>query len=231
MKSKLDASFSPGETAAVSGVLAIPFLIMAFANLFKWQWLDKMDHVIGQMAVDSRMGGRTDFFRVFTELGGVKFSVVFVIVIGLLLYFVSKKKELAVWYVFTAAVGAGVLNKTIKYIFRKPRPSFEHLVVQGGYSFPSGHAMGSTIMYGGLLVVLFYLVKSKGIRTLFALLFVGLILLIGISRIYLGVHYPSDIIGGYSLGSAWLYTSVDVFRHLKRSRGLSDYRFKQNTWR
>src|SRR5699024_3326183 len=126
-----------------------------------------------------------------------------------------------------AAVGAGVLNKTIKYIFRKPRPSFEHLVVQGGYSFPSGHAMGSTIMYGGLLVVLFYLVKSKGIRTLFALLFVGLILLIGISRIYLGVHYPSDIIGGYSLGSAWLYTSVDVFRHLKRSRGLSDYRFKQ----
>lgn len=218
MKDRLDSSFSPVKTAGIGGLIAVPFLVMALANLFKWEWLTKMDFVIGQAAVDLRSKAPTGFFRVLTEFGGPLYSIILLLIVCSVLFFMMKRKDLAIWYFVTVAFGAGVLNKTVKYLFRKPRPSFEHLVVQGGYSFPSGHAMGSIIIFGGLLFLIYKLTDQESLRWLLSFLIPVFILLIGISRIYLGVHYPSDIIGGYSLGGAWLFVSVEVFQHLRRGR-------------
>ena len=81
-----------------------------------------------------------------------------------------------------------------------PRPAIEHLVYAGGYSFPSGHAMGSMLIFGSLLIICYQRLHSKLLQFVTSMIFIILILVIGLSRIYLGVHYPSDILAGFVLG-------------------------------
>lgn len=185
---------------------------MAVSNLFHFQWLETADHAIGSAAVAIRNDFLTPVFRFFTLFGGTKFSVFFLAVVCLSLFF-FKRKDLAIWYGITAAFGAGILNQAVKYTFKKPRPEFEHLVSQGGYTFPSGHSMGSMIIYGGLLFLIFQLNKNLEKKQLLVLTggMAVFILLIGLSRIYLGVHFASDIIGGYSLGASALFAFIGIY--------------------
>lgn len=189
----------------IASVIAIiPFLIMAFSNIFQLEWLEKMDQSIGTAAVETRNGFLTPIARFFTTFGGTDFSILFLLVVCSLFFFVLNRKDLAVWYAFMVAVGAGLLNQAVKYTFKKPRPAFEHLVREGGYTFPSGHSMGSMIIYGGLFFLLLQWKRDLKRKRLLAAGFLLLILLIGLSRIYLGVHFASDVIGGYSLGASVL---------------------------
>lgn len=99
----------------------------------------------------------------------------------------------------------------IKLFFMRERPSLAHLVVETSYSFPSGHAAGSMILYGSLLFLLPAFVQ-RTLRTLLQLLMMFIIVSVGISRIYLGVHFPTDIIGGYLLSLSWLCLTYPVYR-------------------
>ena len=198
-----------------SVVAVLPFLILAVGNIFNQSWLDTMDQAIGQAAVNLRSDFLTPIFRMITIFGGTLFSIFLLVVVCSLFFFVLKKRDLAIWYGLTAAIGGGALNQIVKYAFQKPRPIFEHLVVQDGYTFPSGHAMGSIVVYGGLLFLLYRITKSQTLKTIFSIGIVVFILLIGLSRIYLGVHFASDIIGGYSLGGAALLASIGIYRILE----------------
>lgn len=112
------------------------------------------------------------------------------------------------------------MNQLVKFFFRRPRPTHvDHLIVQGGYSFPSGHAMGSIITYGALLFLIIRASKSWKPVIIASLTLIPLIGLIGISRVYLGVHYPSDIIGGYSLGLAVLSLSIGLYSASLQNKG------------
>ena len=102
------------------------------------------------------------------------------------------------------AIGAGALNQIAKLIFQRTRPTIEHLVLQDGYSFPSGHSMASLICYGGIVFLIFHLTQKNWIRWTACLFAILLIIMVGISRIYLGVHFPSDVLGGFCLAGSWL---------------------------
>ncbi|MMZ66269.1 putative undecaprenyl-diphosphatase YbjG [compost metagenome] len=104
-----------------------------------------------------------------------------------------------------------VLNTLIKEILQRERPSLQHLVEAGGYSFPSGHAMISMGFFGTIFAIWTIERKIRG-RSLFLPCALGvlLILLIGLSRVYLGVHFPTDIVGGYIAGIIWLVFTVPV---------------------
>lgn len=105
-------------------------------------------------------------------------------------------------------IGATVLNEALKVFFHRQRPSLIHLVQVSGLSYPSGHAMISFSFYG-LLICLLWLNLRKPVLRFFLISLIGiLILLIGISRIYLGVHYPSDVVAGFAAGSAWLVACI-----------------------
>lgn len=205
-----EASFSK-KTAQLSFILSIPFLIVAFANFFQWTWLNKIDTAIGQAIIQYRGQGLTTFFRYLTKMGNVGFSAMLIGIIVIVLFLMLKDKHISIWYLLTTAIGAGALNQIVKYLFQKDRPTVEHLIDQGGYSFPSGHAMGSIIIYGALLYIVFKLINNQVIKTLALVATVILVGLIGLSRVYLGVHFPSDIIGGYALGAAWLTLSIGLF--------------------
>lgn len=100
-------------------------------------------------------------------------------------------------------LAAAVLNLLLKSAFHRPRPQILQLVHESGYGFPSGHAMLAVACYGFLIVLCLRFAKKAGRRVPVCLLAV-LVLLIGVSRVYLGVHYASDVVGGYLAGLSWL---------------------------
>ncbi|MGG1660801.1 phosphatase PAP2 family protein [Brevibacillus sp. NRS-1366] len=107
------------------------------------------------------------------------------------------------------ALGGGILfNLLLKSLFHRERPTIHRLVEESGYSFPSGHSMAAFIFFGMLAILLFLFVVSRAAKTVIVLLAVLLILMVGVSRIYLGVHYPSDVLGGFAAGGVWLGISL-----------------------
>lgn len=113
------------------------------------------------------------------------------------------------WYRAMALVltvgGGAILTSALKHLFHRPRPVFEHpLIDASGFSFPSGHMMGATLLYGFLAVLAVTQVTRWRWRALAPLLALSLILLIGLSRVYLGAHYLSDVMAAAAAGLAWL---------------------------
>jgi undecaprenyl-diphosphatase len=128
------------------------------------------------------------------------------------------RRRLALYLVVTA-IGGGLVDSAVKLLVNRPRPDVgDPLVYAFGKSFPSGHAMSSTVTYGALLLV-FLPILSR--RARFAA-FVGtaaLLVAIGLSRLLLGVHYISDVIAGWVLGLAWLTGSTAAFSIWRKEEG------------
>ncbi|RSD28614.1 phosphatase PAP2 family protein [Mesobacillus subterraneus] len=151
---------------------------------------------------------------IFTELGSVWFLTIFSIIIIATLW-VKKKDKWSILFFLIGIGGGGILTKLLKYYFGRERPSINETIDAIGYSFPSGHAMGSLIFYGFLC---YFLIRS-GLKKTFkwAALYIGgvMIMFIGISRIYLGAHYPSDVIAGYLAGGIWLILCILALEYVK----------------
>lgn len=124
------------------------------------------------------------------------------------------------WYQLTAIIltvgGGALLNAVLKHLFHRPRPIFDHpLIHASGFSFPSGHMIGAVLFYGFMAVTVVTQVKPWRWRALAPLLAFLLVILIGLSRIYLGAHYLSDVLAAAAAGLTWLafsITGVEAFR-------------------
>ena len=162
--------------------------------------------------------GLTNLMETFTWLGSTNVAIMIgLVAIVVLAVFLKHRKELVL---FILSVGlTPLLNRLIKSIFERERPTFHRLIEEAGYSFPSGHSMGAFAMYGILAYLLWRHVPSAWGRTLMIAIGLALTLCIGISRIYLGVHYPSDVIGGYLISGAWIGLSIEVFERTVRRKG------------
>jgi membrane-associated phospholipid phosphatase len=103
--------------------------------------------------------------------------------------------------------GSGLLNGLLKFSFARVRPaSYFDYPLPGSPSFPSGHALYAASVFGGLAVLLTARMENRLLQFLVWLIAVSLILLVGLSRVYLGVHYPSDVLAGYAIGLIWVTT-------------------------
>ncbi len=125
----------------------------------------------------------------------------------------------AIWLLVTL-VGAFVLDLTLKFAFHRARPTSFFGPIPKTYSFPSGHSLFSFCFYGVLAGLLAGRARSIPLRILIWTIAAVLVLAIGTSRIYLGVHYPSDVVAGYLVGAIWTASMValDRMRQLRRSR-------------
>jgi membrane-associated phospholipid phosphatase len=148
-------------------------------------------------------GVATDLVKAVTQLGGAAFLLVVTLAASLVL--LLKRRIAHAALMGAALVGAEGLNMALKAAFERPRPSFsEPLATAAGYSFPSGHAMVSLTVYGALAFVTATSVKSRPARMLVLGAALALVLAIGFSRLYLGVHYATDVLAAYTAGLAWL---------------------------
>lgn len=119
---------------------------------------------------------------------------------------------------------ASLLNQYMKHYYARPRPDFG-LQQVSGLSFPSGHAMIGGVFYGLIMYIIWTTVKSRIWRRMLCLFFTLIILLVGFSRIYLKVHYATDVLAGYLVGLLWLLLSLYLLGHLEM-RYLGRYRRK-----
>lgn len=189
----------------------IPFIGIIILGSFGWEEVTIIDYQISTYFYSLHSPVLDSVMIVVTHMGDfITQTLVAIFVVVTLLFL--KKWRTSLWYGLTVLVGAGGLNAWVKEIYGRARPDqIKPLVAIGGYSFPSGHSMGSIIVYGGILFLLLRFVRSSGLKVLVSFLIVLLIMAIGLSRIYLGVHFPTDVVGGFSLGLFWLCLSIYLF--------------------
>jgi len=145
-----------------------------------------------------------------TKMGNI--TIILIIVIALLLKINRKNQEILSLTVILTVLS----NQLIKLIVKRPRPNHIRLIRQAGYSFPSGHSMISIAVYGFLLYYIQKKYKKKYSKVIISTILVLLIIMIGISRVYVGVHYPSDIVGGYFLS---IYILKMVIYFSRKNKG------------
>ena len=155
------------------------------------------------------------FMLLITFLGTHNFLIPANLVLIVYFLFIKKHK----WYsikVPVVALGGLLLMFLLKFLFNRPRPLIPLLEEARGLSFPSGHALMSVSFYGLLMYLVFHNIKNPPwLRWALIAFLVVLILLIGFSRVYLRVHYASDVIAGFSMGVIWLSLSTWVIRRIE----------------
>lgn len=148
----------------------------------------------------------TPIAKFITNFGGV----IFLIILTILLLVVLKNKKVGL-SICTNLVVVTILNQLLKRLLQRPRPTEFRIIEENGYSFPSGHSMVSMAFYGYLIYLIYRFVKNKYLKWISIVLLSLLICLIGISRIYLGVHYTSDVLGGFLISISYLVIYISVF--------------------
>lgn len=130
----------------------------------------------------------------------------------LLSYNLIKKKNLEAKLIILSTAGSWILNFILKQVFQRTRPLEYFLVEQGGYSFPSGHSMVTMTFLLTISYILNKNLDDEKKKKWINLIIYSLIILMGISRVYLGVHWPTDVIGGYLIGYIFYYLSINLIK-------------------
>lgn len=147
----------------------------------------------------------TPIAKFITNFGGA----IFLIALTIVLFIVIKNKKIGA-SIFSNLVIVTILNQLLKGILQRPRPTEYRIIEETGYSFPSGHSMISMAFYGYLIYLIYKYVKNKYIKWTSIVVLSLLICTIGISRIYLGVHYTSDVLGGFLISISYLVIFISA---------------------
>ncbi|CAM4140258.1 phosphatase PAP2 family protein [Gillisia hiemivivida] len=207
----------------ISIILALIIVVVGInvfvelTNTLNSNLISKYDAAITKYVISFRSPNLNNILQFITNLGDLYGYIVVTTICSLLFYFKFKNWRYVVQLVFVIIV-SGLSNLALKEVINRARPTAEHLVSVQTLSYPSGHAMSATAFYGFLIYLCYFLKINKWLKGSLIFLCSFLIVSIGISRIYLGVHFPSDIAGGIIAGTIWLMFCVlilniiDLFR-------------------
>jgi undecaprenyl-diphosphatase len=202
--------------------------------------LSGFDAAFTALALRLHTPGLTRFMIVVTNLGSAAVIVSFCLVAAVWIWRVRTRAEsisgrsearYGILTILAALVGSFLLNSLLKFVFHRVRPDLFPLTPALGYSYPSGHAMSSIAFYAAVAyvvsVTLASLAQPAGPRVCFRPLTLGILaglvtLMVGASRVYLGVHYASDVVGGYLAGGAWALLCLAWFERSEAGRGERD---------
>lgn len=200
----------------IIGILSFLYLTKEMSGNTTIQFDDEVSNFL----ISFRNPTLTHIMILFTKIGD--FLGYIFLFFSLSVFFIFKKNWKTIFQISLVMVFASGLNFILKNIISRPRPTTDRLVYANFYSFPSGHAMSAIVFYGFLSYISILLIKKKPIRYLFVSACVFMVLLIGASRIYLGVHYPSDILAGYLAGISWLMFSILIVNLItfKKNNGI-----------
>lgn len=197
-------------------ILIALFAVIWLGVYLQADWVTAIDEIGRRILFESIQNDMSQFFLIIAAIGDTAITALLVLITAIILWF--KDKRLSIWVISVVAFSGGVVPQIVKYIGARPRPEYG-LYMRGGYSFPSGHATGAAVLYGMLITLALLYVKKSWKRDLFILTAATLITLISWSRIYLGVHYTSDVIAGIFVGIGqiliWLGFSEYIYQKNK----------------
>ena len=207
---------------ADSGVLIAAAALLVAALVFvktvdevvegETDWVDH--HIIHWIAAHPAPGWFEEFMRDCTAFGGSYVLSLVTLAVGGFLWLRGERRALA--FLLTAVAGALILSLALKGIFHRDRPHIlEHRSYTVTTSFPSGHSMLSAAVWLTLGVMLARLETSRYLKAYFILIAIGISFLTGVSRVFLGVHWPSDVLAGWMAGTVWAMTCLFVMRHFQ----------------
>ncbi|TRX62610.1 phosphatase PAP2 family protein [Fulvivirga sp. M361] len=196
------------------GTIALGFFLTILQDLYG-TGLNQFDQSVFELIHGLRSESLTIVITFITHLGGAPMYFVLIPLIGLLLYYRGHSWKLAIQssiVLFTAFA----LNAGLKYFIARPRPLADIRLIEAySYSFPSGHSMSATAFYGFLIYLTFKYVRRGFWKAFLSLGLLSLILGIGLSRIYLGVHYATDVFAGFVAGLSWLMICIILIRSVE----------------
>lgn len=157
----------------------------------------------------------TPIAKFITNFGGA----ICLIFISIILFIVIKNKKIGLTIISNLVI-VTILNQLLKGILQRPRPEEFRIINESGYSFPSGHSMISMAFYGFFIYLIYKNVKNKYLKWSLITILGILIMSIGVSRIYLGVHYTSDVLAGFLIAISYLIAYISIVNKfvLKRTR-------------
>ena len=202
------------EFAYAGGLAAFAVLaLFAKANAY-FAW----DKTVANALQSITLPGMETFMQVVSLMGNGLTS--WAIVGATLAVFFAFRRRSEAFGLLLSAAGGPVLNRIVKYLVARPRPTMEHVRVSGEWaneSFPSGHVTFYVCFFGFLFFVAFALLpKGSWLRRVSCALAALPVVLVGLSRVYLGAHWPSDTLGAYLFSGLWLAFSVELYRRWKR---------------
>lgn len=194
-------------------IILFSLCIILFVYLTKLLLLNEIklfDDMVFNLVANLRCEPLTIIFKFFSFLC----SFYFVIILTIIIMLFSKDKKVT-FYIALNVLFCFFLNQTLKFFFARSRPTEINLIVENGYSFPSGHSMLSLAYYGFFV----YLILNSNIKRknkILAIISLALLIFfIGLSRIYLGVHYASDVLAGFAISAAYLILYIQFFYNKK----------------
>lgn len=211
-------------------LIALSFLFFIVAtNLFveltdelKGPAIDQLDQQVTDFFASLRTPELTRIVVFITDMGGL-YGYLVLTAIATAIFLIRVKNWKFVLQLLGVLILASLSNIALKRAINRARPDAEHLVVVKSLSYPSGHAMSAMAFYGFLIYLLFKIKMATWLRITLVFLFTFMILAIGLSRIYLGVHFPSDVAGGFIAGLIWvalcitLFNIIDLLRRRRRA--------------
>lgn len=201
----------------VLAVLAVAFFSNIAGGVMVEKDLVEFDAALSVSLYENANPAEVTVFNTITQLAGRGATILVGVVIGIALVIYSRWLFLFGW--MAAILGNSILNATLKAIFQRARPQFPNpFLVEANWSFPSGHAMGAVVLYGMLGYLFVTIINASINKFLLVSFIITLVLLIGFSRLYLGVHFFSDVVAGYVAGAGWLaivISGIEVARRRK----------------
>lgn len=202
------------QTFMMKGSFALLlFMIIGYIVKFYPEMLVGFDQPIQTAIRGDLPETLTLLFRAITHLIDIPVIISWVLIVAFIFY--RKQWKLESYLMLGNLTLAGILIVTFKNIYQRPRPEIVHLVEEKGFSFPSGHSLAVTLMVGSLIVILSQRIKNTVWRKIVQILLSLYIFSVLVSRIYLGVHYPSDVIASLCVGLGVLFMEFPFYDKLR----------------
>nr|WP_279325971.1 phosphatase PAP2 family protein [Bacillus sp. FJAT-47783] len=150
----------------------------------------------------------------FTTVGSIKVIGPLTVIISV--YFIWKRKWLPFIFLYINLFSVRAFNRFLKELFHRERPDLNRIIDVGEFSFPSGHAMNSTAIYGFFIYLWIIQKPGREENKFYFIAPMLFIFLIGISRVYVGVHYVTDILAGFAAGTVWLLIIIAIFQFVRQ---------------
>ena len=202
------------QTFMMKGSFALLlFMIIGYIVKFYPEMLVGFDQPIQTAIRGDLPETLTLLFRAITHLIDIPVIISWVLIVAFIFY--RKQWKMESYLMLGNLTLAGILIVTFKNIYQRPRPEILHLVEEKGFSFPSGHSLAVTIMVGTLIVIFSQRIKNTVWRKIVQILLSLYIVSVLVSRIYLGVHYPSDVIASLCVGLGVLFMEFPFYDKLR----------------